>query len=146
MSCTTTLKAINDKILSLHCDGLRVEVKSIDAQDSFYGGVSVLVTGYLIGKNNQARSFSQTFFLAPQQRWYFVLNDMLRYVEPNGIPADQNRDVPLVINQVPDDMLPCVETVHQRDTPAEEEPNAEVDTGEEALGGWGPMLKKIKNN
>nr|GMD61136.1 putative G3BP-like protein isoform X1 [Ipomoea batatas] len=81
LSSTTTMQAINDKILSLNYADLRAEIKSIDAQESFNGGVSVLVTGYLTGKDNEIRNFSQSFFLAPQDRGYFVLNDMFRYVD-----------------------------------------------------------------
>lgn len=53
----------------------------MDSQKSFNGGVHVFVTGHLTGKDNLIRNFSQTFFLAPQDRGYFVLNDMFRYVE-----------------------------------------------------------------
>lgn len=53
----------------------------MDAQDSFNGGVLVLVTGYLIGKDSLRRKFSQSFFLAPQDKGYFVLNDVFRYVD-----------------------------------------------------------------
>lgn len=81
MGITTTMQAINDKILSLNYGDFRAEIKSVDAQESFSGGVHVLVTGYLTGKDNLIRNFCQTFFLAPQDRGYFVLNDMFRYVE-----------------------------------------------------------------
>ncbi|MCD7466951.1 hypothetical protein HAX54_004057, partial [Datura stramonium] len=81
MSITTTMQAINDKIMSLNYGDFRAEIKSVDSQESFNGGVHVLVTGYLTGKDNLIRNFSQTFFLAPQDRGYFVLNDMFRYVE-----------------------------------------------------------------
>ncbi|KAH0633517.1 hypothetical protein KY284_036303 [Solanum tuberosum] len=81
MSITSTMQAINDKILSLNYADFRAEIKSVDSQESFNGGVHVLVTGYLTGKDNLIRNFSQTFFLAPQDRGYFVLNDMFRYVE-----------------------------------------------------------------
>nr|GMD12253.1 putative G3BP-like protein isoform X2 [Ipomoea batatas] len=81
MSITTTMQAINDKIVSLKYSDFSAEIKSVDSQESFNGGVSVLVTGYLTGKDNMIRNFSQSFFLAPQDRGYFVLNDMLRYVE-----------------------------------------------------------------
>ncbi|KAA8550589.1 hypothetical protein F0562_002273 [Nyssa sinensis] len=81
MSITTTMQAINDKILSLNYGEFKAEIKSVDAQESFDGGVHVLVTGYLTGKDNVIRNFSQTFFLAPQDKGYFVLNDMFRYVE-----------------------------------------------------------------
>ena len=53
----------------------------MDAQDSFNGGVLVLVTGYLTGKDSLRRKFTQSFFLAPQDKGYFVLNDVFRYVD-----------------------------------------------------------------
>nr|XP_009628137.1 nuclear transport factor 2-like isoform X2 [Nicotiana tomentosiformis] len=81
MSITTTMQAINEKILSLNYADFRAEIRSVDSQKSFNGGVHVFVTGHLTGKDNLIRNFSQTFFLAPQDRGYFVLNDMFRYVE-----------------------------------------------------------------
>lgn len=87
MSLTTTMQGINEKILSLNYGDLSAEIKSVDAQESFNGGVQVLVTGYLTGKDNFMRNFSQSFFLAPQDRGYFVLNDIFRYIE-NGDQQD----------------------------------------------------------
>ncbi|XP_076945564.1 nuclear transport factor 2-like [Bidens hawaiensis] len=81
MSITTTMDAINSKILSLNYDEFRAEIKSVDAQESLSGGVNVLVTGYLTGKDNVLKKFTQSFFLAPQDKGYFVLNDMFRYIE-----------------------------------------------------------------
>ncbi|KAI8523285.1 hypothetical protein RHMOL_Rhmol13G0061400 [Rhododendron molle] len=81
MSTTTTMQAINEKILSLNYGEFRAEIKSVDAQESYNGGVHVLVTGYLSGKDNMIQNFTQTFFLAPQEKGYFVLNDIFRYVE-----------------------------------------------------------------
>ncbi|XP_052170781.1 nuclear transport factor 2-like isoform X2 [Diospyros lotus] len=81
MSITTTMEAINEKILSLNYTELTAEIKSVDAQESFNGGVHVLVTGSLAGKDNMIRNFTQTFFLAPQEKGFFVLNDILRYVD-----------------------------------------------------------------
>lgn len=75
------MQAINDKIVSLNYGDFRAEIKSVDAQESYNGGVQVLVTGYLTGKDNKVNNFAQSFFLAPQDKGYFVLNDMLRYVD-----------------------------------------------------------------
>lgn len=75
------VQAINEKILSLNYGDLIAEIKSVDAQESFGGGVLVLVTGYLTGKDNRSRDFTQSFFLAPQDKGYFVLNDLFRYIE-----------------------------------------------------------------
>ncbi|EYU40629.1 hypothetical protein ABFS82_14G055200 [Erythranthe guttata] len=81
MSITTTMQAINEKIISLKYTDFRAEIRSVDAQESFDGGVQVLVTGYLTAKDNKVSHFAQSFFLAPQDKGYFVLNDMLRYVD-----------------------------------------------------------------
>ncbi|MED6155583.1 hypothetical protein PIB30_006449 [Stylosanthes scabra] len=83
MGITTTMEDINKKILSLGYDELSVEIMSVDAQESHGGGVLVLVTGYIIGKDNIKQKFTQCFFLAPQEKGYFVLNDILRYVNDN---------------------------------------------------------------
>lgn len=65
----------------------------MDAQESFGGGVLVLVTGYLTGKDEVTRNFTQAFFLAPQDNGYFVLNDAFRYVE--DVKSQEEADVPL---------------------------------------------------
>uniref|UniRef100_A0A7N0TP72 Uncharacterized protein n=1 Tax=Kalanchoe fedtschenkoi TaxID=63787 RepID=A0A7N0TP72_KALFE len=81
MGMTTTIEAIKEKIQSLDYGDFRAEIKTVDAQESFSGGVLVLVTGYLTGKDEVTRKFTQAFFLAPQVKGYFVLNDAFRYVE-----------------------------------------------------------------
>lgn len=62
------------------------EIKTVDAQESYNNGVLVLVTGYLTGKDNIKKNFTQSF-LAPQDKGYFVLNDVFRYVDE----ADQQQ-------------------------------------------------------
>lgn len=74
-------QAINDKILSLDYKNLKAEIKTADAQESHMGGVTVLVIGYLTGMDNVRRPFAQSFFLAPQDKGYFVLNDVFRYMD-----------------------------------------------------------------
>ena len=74
-------QAINVKILSLGYGEFIAEITTVDAQDSHNGGVLVLVTGYLTGKDKVKRKFTQSFFLAPQDKGYFVLNDVFRYVD-----------------------------------------------------------------
>ncbi|KAK4731735.1 hypothetical protein R3W88_024723 [Solanum pinnatisectum] len=129
MSITSTMQAINDKILSLNYADFRAEIKSVDSQESFNGGVHVLVTGYLTGKDNLIRNFSQTFFLAPQDRGYFVLNDMFRYVEiANQQDAVQvpETDVlaPVTPEQIVADPPPVQENhISEQSTPSAEEAN-----------------------
>ncbi|KAJ8553021.1 hypothetical protein K7X08_020414 [Anisodus acutangulus] len=149
MSTTTMMQAINDKILSLNYGDFKAEIQSVDSQESFNGGVLVLVTGYLTGEGNLIRNFSQTFFLAPQDRGYFVLNDMFRYVESVNqhdtarVPATdavapvtpEHDPLPVQQNHVPEQSIPSVEeangevynSLENGDVPVEEEvPVAEV--------------------
>ncbi|MBA0859121.1 hypothetical protein Goshw_003516 [Gossypium schwendimanii] len=85
MTTVTTMQAINEKVLSLNYQDYTAEIKTADAQDSFEKGVIVVVTGCLTGKDNIRRKFTQTFFLAPQDKGYFVLNDIFRYIEDNEL-------------------------------------------------------------
>ena len=75
------VQEINKKILSLDYTSFRVEILSADAQPSYKDGVIVVVTGCLTGSDNLKRKFTQSFFLAPQDKGYFVLNDVFRYVD-----------------------------------------------------------------
>ncbi|XP_057964588.1 nuclear transport factor 2 [Malania oleifera] len=105
MGSVSSMDAINEKVLSLDYGKLSAEIKTVDAQDSHEGGVLVLVTGYLTGKDNVKRNFTQTFFLAPQDKGYFVLNDMFRYVEDVNNEGDQGLasevEAPLTPDQEP---------------------------------------------
>ncbi|CAN4102105.1 unnamed protein product [Withania somnifera] len=123
MSITTTMQAINDKILSLNYADFRVEIKSVDSQESFNGGVLVLVTGYLNAEDNLIGNFSQTFFLAPQDRGYFVMNDMFRYVE--SVNEHDAAQVPTTDVVAPEQDPPPVQQIHisEQSTPSVEEAN-----------------------
>ncbi|KAL9239142.1 hypothetical protein vseg_013491 [Gypsophila vaccaria] len=79
MGSTTTMDAINEKIQSY--GSLKADIKFVDAQESYDGGVIVLVTGSMINDDDSQRGFTQAFFLAPQEKGYYVLNDIFRYVE-----------------------------------------------------------------
>ncbi|XP_074377006.1 nuclear transport factor 2-like isoform X2 [Apium graveolens] len=98
MESATTMKGINDKICSMDYKNYKVEIKTADAQDSMKNGVILLVTGYLTGIDNLRRRFTQTFFLAPQDVGYFVLNDVFRYVDEN-VPVDANT---ISVSAIPD--------------------------------------------
>ncbi|XP_074569954.1 nuclear transport factor 2-like [Curcuma longa] len=99
MSLVTTIQAINQKVLSMGV--VRAETKTVDAQESLGGGVTVLVTGYLTGADSVKRGFTQSFFLAPQDKGFFVLNDTFRFVEEDehqqrnqGFPPQQEQHDP----------------------------------------------------
>ncbi|XP_071721531.1 nuclear transport factor 2-like [Rutidosis leptorrhynchoides] len=100
MSITTSMEAINAKILSLNYVNSKAEIISVDALDSLNGGVNVLVTGYWTGHDNFAQNFTQSFFLAPQDRGYFVLNDIFRYIGDH-VPTE-NVVAPVTSEQEPE--------------------------------------------
>ncbi|XP_017411162.1 nuclear transport factor 2 isoform X2 [Vigna umbellata] len=75
-----------------------IEIKTINSLDSWDGGVIVMVSGSVKLKDiTGRRKFVQTFFLAPQEKGYFVLNDIFHFVEegvtyPNMIPVPSEID------------------------------------------------------
>ncbi|KAF5457644.1 hypothetical protein F2P56_021732 [Juglans regia] len=89
MTSVTTMQGINEKILSLDYKDYKAEIKTADAQKSYKDGVTVLVTGCLTGKDNLRRRFTQSFYLAPQDNGYFVLNDVFRYIDEDE-PLDDH--------------------------------------------------------
>ncbi|KAH9613211.1 hypothetical protein KSS87_011544 [Heliosperma pusillum] len=88
ITSATTMQGINEKILSLNYKDFIAEIKTADAQQSLGDGVVVLVTGYLTGSDSVRKKFGQTFFLAPQEKGFYVLNDIFRYVEDEDKKAE----------------------------------------------------------
>ncbi|KAK9277743.1 hypothetical protein L1049_007290 [Liquidambar formosana] len=120
MTSVTTMQGINDKILSLGCKEFKVEILTADVQASYKEGVIVLVTGYLTGKDNLRRKFTQSFFLAPQDaKSYFVLNDIFRYVDENESPEVDTVAVNVVDENAPiAPLTPDAEPTHVPDQPS----------------------------
>ncbi|XP_038706524.1 nuclear transport factor 2-like isoform X2 [Tripterygium wilfordii] len=119
MTSVTSMKVINDIILSMDYKNSRVEILTADAQASYNSGVIVLVTGFFTGEDHTRRQFSQTFFLAPQANGYVVLNDIFRYVE-----AKESGDV-VTVDNVDEEGVPTApltpdsEPVHVLNSPVE---------------------------
>ncbi|KAJ9147522.1 hypothetical protein P3X46_029674 [Hevea brasiliensis] len=116
MTSVATMQGINEKILSLNFKDYKAEIKTADAQKSYKEGVTVLVTGCLMGQDNLRRKFSQSFFLAPQDNGYFVLNDVFRYVEDNE--PIENHPVNGIDNTPTVPSIPDSEPSHVPDAPA----------------------------
>ncbi|XWS64178.1 hypothetical protein CRYUN_Cryun06bG0164100 [Craigia yunnanensis] len=93
MKSVTTVKDINELILSSDYQSYKAEISFADAQFSYANGVFVVVTGSLIGKDDVRRKFTQSFFLAPQEGGYYVLNDVFRYVDDKEPVGVANNDV-----------------------------------------------------
>ncbi|XP_047160371.1 nuclear transport factor 2-like isoform X1 [Vigna umbellata] len=128
MTSVTTMKGINEKILSLNFKEFKAEIKTADAQKSYKEGVTVLVTGCLTGKDNMRRKFAQSFFLAPQDNGYFVLNDVFRYVEddePSELPPVNGDDDAAAVKITPEP-----ESIYVADSPAPDPTNSIVNKGQ----------------
>ncbi|KAL8259013.1 hypothetical protein R6Q59_026966 [Mikania micrantha] len=70
---------IHTLIQSLHFSG--IEIKTINSLESWSQGIVVVVSGSVRSKLfNGWRKFVQTFFLAPQEKGYFVMNDIFHFV------------------------------------------------------------------
>ncbi|XP_057534740.1 nuclear transport factor 2-like isoform X2 [Amaranthus tricolor] len=121
MNSTTTMDAINEKIQSY--GSLRADLKFVDAQESYNGGVIVLVTGFMVNDDDSRRGFTQTFFLAPQDKGYFVLNDIFRYVEGDfqhiENPHNEIQDNGIAPNTASQEKLPVQENHINRDSNGE---------------------------
>ncbi|KAL6191982.1 hypothetical protein ACLB2K_038370 [Fragaria x ananassa] len=71
---------IHTVVMSLGYSG--VEIKTAHSLESWNGGVLVMVSGSVnLKKFSGRRNFVQTFFLAPQEKGYFVLNDIFHFID-----------------------------------------------------------------
>jgi len=78
------VQQIHQLIMSLSYTG--IEIKTAHSLESWSGGVLVMVSGSVQIKDfNQRRKFMQTFFLAPQEKGFFVLNDIFHFVEEDPV-------------------------------------------------------------
>lgn len=75
---------IHKLVLSLNYMG--IEIKTAHSLESWNGGVLVMVSGcvHLKGFTGK-KKFMETFFLAPQEKGFFILNDIFHYVDDEQI-------------------------------------------------------------
>eukprot|EP00262_Sarcandra_glabra_P013408 TRINITY_DN370_c2_g3_i1.p1 TRINITY_DN370_c2_g3~~TRINITY_DN370_c2_g3_i1.p1 ORF type:complete len:471 (+),score=111.44 TRINITY_DN370_c2_g3_i1:117-1529(+) len=75
----TGMMQIHAHIMCLNFTG--IEIKTVQSLDSWSGGILVMISGAVQGKDfNGWRKFAQTFFLAPQEKGYFLLNDIFQFL------------------------------------------------------------------
>ena len=75
-----TLQKIHELLSKLNFTS--IEIKALHSLPSWARGVLVMVSGYVqMQEYNGRRQFVQTFFLAPQEKGYFVLNDILHLLD-----------------------------------------------------------------
>lgn len=80
----SSMQKINELIAPLNFTA--IEIKTINSLESLNGGLLVVVSGFVKSKNFSGwRKFLQTFFLAPQEKGFFVLNDIFHFVDEEAI-------------------------------------------------------------
>lgn len=80
----TAMLQIHALVMSLRFTS--IEIKTAHSLESWSGGVIVMVTGSVLIRGLSGRKkFAQTFFLAPQEKGFFVLNDIFHFIEDDQI-------------------------------------------------------------
>ncbi|PSR86407.1 Ras GTPase-activating protein-binding protein like [Actinidia chinensis var. chinensis] len=88
--------------MSLNFTG--IEVKTINSLESWSGGVLVVVSGSVRAKDfSGRRKFVQTFMLAPQEKGYFVLNDIFHFIDEDVV---HQHSVPVYSENIIEPQLP----------------------------------------
>ncbi|XP_022727505.1 ras GTPase-activating protein-binding protein 2-like isoform X2 [Durio zibethinus] len=132
----SSMLQIHTLVMSLNFTS--IEIKTINSLGSWNGGVLVMVFGSVkIMDFNGRRKFVQTFFLAPQEKGYFVLNDIFQFIDDgmiyqhsastlpeNKIDAQLNMSSPVAEPPVSDYVLEeeareYVNSVHIEDGPVD---------------------------
>ncbi|XP_013595386.1 PREDICTED: putative G3BP-like protein [Brassica oleracea var. oleracea] len=131
MVSVKSLKAINDQIMSVDYQNSKIQILTADSQPSLKSAVVTLVAGLVIGKDGERKSFTQSFFLVPQNGSYFVLNDVFRYVSDVFVApeATKEAEVEAVVEESPQETAPA--------EPAKDvvEPAAEATAEEKVVNG-----------
>ncbi|XP_024027127.1 putative G3BP-like protein, partial [Morus notabilis] len=84
----TAMLQIHALIMSLNYTG--IEIRSAHALESWSAGIIVMVSGSVQLKDfSSRRKFVQTFFLAPQEKGYFLLNDIFQFIDDDPIHHQQ---------------------------------------------------------
>ncbi|KAF8394231.1 hypothetical protein HHK36_020438 [Tetracentron sinense] len=80
----SAMPEIHALIISLNFTG--IEIKTAHSLKSLNGGILVMVSGSVQTKDfSDRRKFVQSFFLATQEKGYFVLNDIFHFIDEEQI-------------------------------------------------------------
>ncbi|KAI1120402.1 hypothetical protein F5Y10DRAFT_258507 [Nemania abortiva] len=112
---------IQDRIKDLDFQNCKVRVSNVDSQASF-DNIVIQVIGETSNKGGDPKKFVQTFVLAQQPSGYYVLNDILRFIDDEGEeePAEQVEQEALGAEVEATAPVPVSEEVKETE-PAEEQ-------------------------
>ncbi|KAF9877319.1 nuclear transport factor 2 domain-containing protein [Colletotrichum karsti] len=120
---------IQERIKSLDFQNSKVRITNVDSQASF-DNIVIQVIGESSIKSAEPKKFVQTFVLAPQPSGYFVVNDILRYIndedDDEAVPeAEVQPEEPVAAEEPVEAAQP--EEAQVEETPEEEEPTPVID-------------------
>ncbi|KAK0722801.1 hypothetical protein B0T26DRAFT_234110 [Lasiosphaeria miniovina] len=112
-------QAIQERIKNLDFQDCKVRISNVDSQGSAEN-IVIQVIGEVSNKAGEPKKFVQTFVLAQQPSGYFVLNDILRYInEDVEEEAEEAAPESAPATEAPAVVEPAVEA--KSETPAPEE-------------------------
>ncbi|ROV98172.1 hypothetical protein VSDG_04504 [Cytospora chrysosperma] len=129
-------QAIQERIKELDFQDCKVRVSNVDSQAS-YENIVIQVIGEISNKSGEPKKFVQTFVLAKQPAGYFLLNDILRYVnegEEETAEAAVSETAPVAEPEAPQE--PAAEAEPEKVEPeevAEESPALDAEAVDKAL-------------
>lgn len=110
---------IQERIKALDFQDCKVRVSNVDSQASM-NNIVIQVIGETSNKGQEPKKFVQTFVLAQQPSGYFVLNDILRYINEDveeeteaeaPAPADGPVEAPAAVEaEAPKTEAPALDT------------------------------------
>ncbi|KAF4121165.1 Nuclear transport factor 2 (NTF2) domain [Geosmithia morbida] len=126
-------QAIQERIKKLDFQDCKVRISNVDSQASFEG-IVIQVIGEISSKTGEPKKFVQTFVLAQQPSGYFVLNDILRYIDEDGDENAEEAAGEAVADKAEDAPAPAAaETEAAADAPKEESADLKADAVDEKL-------------
>ncbi|KAL2181395.1 uncharacterized protein P884DRAFT_189188 [Thermothelomyces heterothallicus CBS 202.75] len=133
-------QAIQERIKSQDFQDCKVRVTNVDTQGS-EDNILIAVIGEMANKEDETKKFVQTFVLAQQPSGYFVLNDMLRFLNddveeeteaaadeqsgrvdmPAGPESEEKAEAPAAEEAVPEEAPVSTEAAAEKQEETKEE-------------------------
>ncbi|KAI0199589.1 hypothetical protein F4808DRAFT_209779 [Astrocystis sublimbata] len=105
-------QVIQDRIKDLDFQNCKVRVSNVDSQASFEN-IVIQVIGETSNKAGDPKKFVQTFVLAQQPSGYFVLNDILRFIDEEG--EEESAEEPQTEGQSAETKAPVADAQHVKE-------------------------------
>ncbi|KAJ9060539.1 hypothetical protein DSO57_1029726 [Entomophthora muscae] len=67
--------------MELKYNNCKVLISNVDVQASLFGSILIMVLGELSNNDEPTQRFAQTFVLCEQERGFFILNDIFRFLK-----------------------------------------------------------------